>query len=338
MKKSISNVCLAPNKKNEILQGGKKMNDLLTVDDLSMHDIERLIQRALSFKNANKLPKYSSTVVNIFYENSTRTKYSFHQAERKLGLDIINFEPESSSMNKGESLYDTLLTFQALGAGIAVIRHPDEKFYEELKGLKMAIINAGAGAGAHPTQSLLDIMTLYEEFHTFKDLKVAIVGDLKHSRVAKSNMKLLKKLGAKLYFCSPKEYQDPIFSDYGEYKELDDIIEIADAVMLLRIQNERHIVQFSNLNYCNLYGMNQIRYGKLKENAIIMHPGPINRNVEISEELIEAPKSRFFMQMTNGVYMRMAILEMIIQRSEVKDDLEKRLNDSKQWFTLEKGH
>lgn len=294
------------------------MNSLLTVSDLEISEIKTLIKRALWFKKTKDYPQYDHTVVNIFYENSTRTKYSFKMAEKKLGLDVTDFDIQNSSINKGESLYDTLLTFQAMDVEIAVVRHPDNDFYQELNGLKMGVINAGAGSGEHPTQSLLDIMTIYEDFGSFKGLKVAIVGDVKHSRVAKSNMKLLHKLGSKIYFCSPKEYQDQSFSDFGKYVDIDDIIEEADVIMLLRIQKERHSTRHSDLNYCNLYGMNQKRYDNLKDKTIIMHPGPINRNVEISEELIEAPKSRFVMQMTNGVYMRMAILEMIIKKSEDK--------------------
>lgn len=292
------------------------MNSLLSVDDFNKREFKALLDRALSFKYSNDYPQYDKSIVNLFFENSTRTKYSFLKAEKNLGLDIIDFAADRSSLNKGESLYDTLLTFKALGADMAVIRHPEDKFYEELEGLKMPIINAGAGCGEHPSQSLLDMMTIYEEFKTFQGLKIAIVGDLKHSRVAKSNMKLLKNLKASLYFVSPENYQEPIFSDYGEYVELDEIIEDLDVVMLLRIQHERHDSQYNNENYCERYGLNKKRYEKMGEKAIIMHPGPINRNVEISEELIEAKKSRFVMQMTNGLYMRMAIIEHLILKSE----------------------
>ena len=311
------------------------MNNLLTVDDLKPHDIRALILRALDFKQNKDFPNYPHTIVNIFYENSTRTKYSFKMAEKHLGMDVIDFEIESSSINKGESLYDTLLTFKALGAELAVVRHPDNNFYDDLQTLDMGIINAGAGSGAHPTQSLLDMMTIYEEFETFQNLKVAIVGDLKHSRVAKSNMKLLKTLGAQLYFCSPKEYQDKDFENYGEYKSIDEVVEFADVVMLLRIQKERHKTEHTDEHYCDLYGMNPSRYERLKNDAIIMHPGPINRNVEISEELIEAPKSRFVMQMTNGVYMRMAILEKVSEEARAMNDI-KKCNDTPREWNLSK--
>ena len=193
------------------------MNSLLTVNDLEINEIKPLIKRAINFKNNKNHPHYDNTVVNIFFENSTRTKYSFKMAEKKLGLDVTDFEIQNSSINKGESLYDTLLTFQSMGVEIAVVRHPENDFYSGLKGLEIGIINAGAGSGEHPTQSLLDIMTIYEEFETFRDLKIAIVGDVKHSRVAKSNMKLLNKLGSQIYFCSPKEYQDTSFTNYGQY-------------------------------------------------------------------------------------------------------------------------
>ncbi|CAM3678325.1 aspartate carbamoyltransferase catalytic subunit [Erysipelothrix urinaevulpis] len=293
------------------------MNALLSVNDLNGNDVETLIHRALLFKTTKEYPKYNQTVVNLFYENSTRTKYSFLMAQRNLGLDILDFEIEKSSVSKGESLYDTLLTFKAIGVQLAVVRHPEDEFYNALTPLNMKMINAGAGCGEHPTQSLLDIMTIYEEYGSFKGLNVLIIGDLRHSRVAKSNAKILTKLGANLHFSSPDMYQDDVFKQFGDYVEVDRVIESMDVVMMLRIQNERHDECGDLLMYQKEYGMTVERYNKLKNDAIIMHPGPINRNVEIVDELVEAEKSRFVVQMENGVYMRMAILEALINESEI---------------------
>ena len=175
------------------------------------------------------------TVVNLFYENSTRTKVSFEMAE-KTKLNTITLDVATSSVSKGESLYDTCKTLEAIGADALVIRHPDNKYYSELQSLNIPIINGGDGSGSHPTQSLLDMMTIYERFGQLAGLKIAIVGDIKHSRVAKSNAQALSKMGADVYFSGPELLQDPTLN--VPYISLDDAVENCDVVMLLRVQHE----------------------------------------------------------------------------------------------------
>lgn len=198
-----------------------------------------------------------------------------------------------------------------------MIRHPEVDYYRELIAsptITTSIINGGDGSGQHPSQSLLDLMTIYEEFGHFEGLKVAIAGDLDHSRVAKSNMQILKRLGAELFFAGPEEWRSQEFADYGQFVTIDEIIDQVDVMMFLRVQHERHDsgAVFSKEDYHAQHGLTQERYDRLKETAILMHPAPINRDVEIADHLVEAPKSRIVQQMTNGVFVRMAILESVL--------------------------
>ncbi|MEG0328415.1 MAG: aspartate carbamoyltransferase catalytic subunit [Erysipelothrix sp.] len=291
------------------------MKNFLSVDDLEIETVTALITQAIKFKEGSDVPQFRGTVVNMFFENSTRTKHSFEMAEHKLGLHTMNFDVSTSSVNKGESLYDSVLTMQALGADVAVIRHGENDFYETLEPLSISIINAGSGCGSHPSQSLLDMMTIVDEFKTLVGLKVVIVGDIRHSRVAMSNMKLLKRMGAQVYFSGPKKFFDESYLAYGEYIELDEALKKVDVVMLLRIQLERHedVMKTSQKTYHEFYGLTEKRYESLLDHAIIMHPAPVNRDVEIADCLVESKKSRIVDQMTNGVYMRMAILEKIME-------------------------
>ncbi|ASP28486.1 aspartate carbamoyltransferase catalytic subunit [Spiroplasma corruscae] len=291
-----------------------KFNNLLTIESLSNEEIMYLIKKALNFKLNNEIPKLKreTFIANIFFENSTRTHKSFEIAQKMLGFNSINLEVSRSSIQKGETLYDTVLSLDCLNVEAFIIRHPEKEYYNKIlnsKNLRTKLINAGDGVGEHPTQSLLDLMTIYENFKTFKDIKVAICGDLKHSRVAHSNMKILKRLGAKIYFSGPLIWYEDYYKDYGEYKKIDDLINEVDVMMLLRVQNERHIEKFDKSdNYLIKYGLNNTRYKKLKKNSIIMHPCPVNRNVEIESCLIESSKSKLLAQMKNGLYMRIAIL------------------------------
>lgn len=291
------------------------MKNFLSVDELEIKTIDELMMRAIEFKNGSSTPQYEGTVVNMFFENSTRTKHSFEMAEHQLGLHAMNFDVSTSSVNKGESLYDSVLTMQALGADIAVVRHGDNNFYEALKDMDICIVNAGSGCGSHPSQSLLDMMTIKNEFGKITGLKIVIVGDIRHSRVAMSNMKLLKRMGAKVYFAGPDKFFDSSYLEYGEAIELDDALKIVDVIMLLRIQLERHenVMKTTQETYHELYGLTEKRYEQLLDHTIIMHPAPVNRGVEIAGNLVESKKSRIVEQMTNGVYMRMAILEKIME-------------------------
>ncbi|GAX47352.1 aspartate carbamoyltransferase catalytic subunit [Pseudolactococcus reticulitermitis] len=286
---------------------------------LSNDEVLGLIKRAQDFKYQRIKPVFNRQffVANLFFENSTRTHKSFEVAEKKLGLDVIEFEASTSSVKKGETLYDTVLTMSAIGVDVCVIRHTDEDYYQELvdsRTIQAAIVNGGDGSGQHPSQSLLDLMTIYEEFGTFDGLKIMIAGDITHSRVAKSNMQMLKRLGAAIYFTGPESWYADEFDVYGQYVGLDDMIDSVDVLMLLRVQHERHESgeTFSKEAYHAQYGLTHARYAQMKASAIIMHPAPVNRGVEIASDLVEAPKSRIIAQMTNGMFMRMAILEAIL--------------------------
>ena len=285
---------------------------MLTTADLTVEKINSLLIAADEFSKGKVLkPTKEIYVSNLFFEDSTRTKTSFDIAERKLGLQVVPFDVTSSSVNKGESLYDTVKTLQSLGVNLLVIRHKQDQFYKELKEIDLPIINGGDGTGNHPSQTLLDLMTIHQEFGKFKGLKIGIVGDVKHSRVANSNAVALRKMGAKVYFSGPEKWFDEGAIINGTYLSIDDLVKEVDVLMLLRIQHERHNekMKISLNNYHKKFGLTLEREKTMKENAIIMHPAPINRGVEIHDDLVESPRSRIFQQMRNGVFARMAILK-----------------------------
>jgi aspartate carbamoyltransferase catalytic subunit len=254
-------------------------------------------------------------VVNLFFENSTRTRFSFEVAEKRLGAHVLNFQESASSTQKGETIYDTIKTIESMGVEVAVIRHSQNGLLEDLQDrLELKLINAGIGNEEHPTQALLDILTMKQEFGTLQGLKVAIIGDLKHSRVASSNYHGLKKLGAEVILSGPDVYKplDPELREGSTWLPIEDAIGEADAVMMLRIQYERHQdrgLELSQNEYHNKYGLTEDRARFMKKGAIIMHPAPFNRDVEIASSLIESPRSRIFKQVNNGVAVRMAVLE-----------------------------
>ena len=285
---------------------------MLTTADLTVEKINSLLIAADEFSKGKVLkPTKEIYVSNLFFEDSTRTKTSFDIAERKLGLQVVPFDVTSSSVNKGESLYDTVKTLQSLGVNLLVIRHKQDQFYKELKEIDLPIINGGDGTGNHPSQTLLDLMTIHQEFGKFKGLKIGIVGDVKHSRVANSNAVALRKLGAIVYFSGPEKWFDEGAIINGTYLSIDDLVKEVDVLMLLRIQHERHDekMKISLNNYHKKFGLTLEREKTMKQNAIIMHPAPINRGVEIHDDLVESPRSRIFQQMRNGVFARMAILK-----------------------------
>ncbi|MBC9874157.1 aspartate carbamoyltransferase catalytic subunit [Macrococcoides bohemicum] len=292
------------------------MRHLHSITDLSNEAIMTTIQRAIDIKNGNVANFSEIYAANLFFENSTRTKCSFEVAERKLGMQVIPFETGTSSVTKGESLYDTCKTMESIGCNVLVIRHPENDYYKQLDGLNIPIVNGGDGSGQHPTQCLLDLMTIYEEFGKFDGLKVVICGDILNSRVARSNFDALTRLGAEVKFVAPDAWIDN--SIPAEYVNIDDVIEEVDVCMLLRVQHERHdkASSFTKEEYNKRFGLNQARYDKLKDNAIILHPAPVNRDVEIASELVEAPKARIFKQMENGVYTRMSILSQVIEGNQ----------------------
>ncbi len=296
---------------------------LLSMEDLTTKEILALVHRAKELKEqptalSGKL-ETQTFVANLFFEPSTRTHKSFEVAEKRLGMEVIEFDAKTSSLNKGETLYDTVKTLEAIGTSICVIRHSEDAYYKSLLAaghLSVSLVNGGDGSGQHPSQCLLDLVTISQEFGHFEGLKVAIVGDISHSRVAKSNMEVLNRLGAQVYFSGPREWYDAKICDsYGQYLPYDDLVDQVDVLMLLRVQHERHDGRetFSKTDYHTHYGLTTERYQRLKESAIIMHPAPVNRDVEIADSLVESPKSRIYQQMQNGVYTRMAILEAILR-------------------------
>lgn len=288
------------------------MKDFLSVADMQTEEMIQLLKTAKRLRDTDVSFHRQIFVANLFFEPSTRTKMSFLVAQRKLGLEPLEFHAETSSIKKGESLYDTARTFEAIGANVLVIRHQKNDWVEEVEGkLSIPIINAGAGTKEHPTQSLLDAYTIYEEFGTFNNINVVIAGDIKHSRVAHSNAEMLTRLGANVYVSGAKSMQDSNLP--YPYLPIDQAIEICDVFMLLRIQFERHETNITEAkDYLSHYGLTVEREMNMKDNAIIMHPGPVNRGVEIDSMLVECERSRIFNQMENGVYVRMAILQQLL--------------------------
>ncbi|NLH62921.1 MAG: aspartate carbamoyltransferase catalytic subunit [Erysipelotrichaceae bacterium] len=285
-------------------------NSLLSMHDLSTDNILHILDDASSFHVSHsdwQLPCSKALVANLFFEASTRTHYSFVSAELQLGCKVADIQTSTSSVIKGESLYDTVKTLESIGYDAIVIRHSKDAYYKELENINIPILNAGDGAGDHPTQCLLDLLTMQQEFHTLSHLNVLICGDISHSRVASSNKVALEEFGSTVKFCGPKEWQRPGY----EMVDFDEALPQADVVMMLRIQKERGaaLSQMSNEEYLQQYGLTKQRYEKMKKTAIIMHPAPVNRGIEIDSDLVEAPKSRIFAQMANGVLVRKAVIK-----------------------------
>lgn len=290
------------------------MKHMTTLKELKAEEILAILDRAEDFKKGEQKTYSNMVFANLFFEPSTRTQNSFIMAEKKMGIQDINMNVEASSVKKGETLYDTVKTFEALGVNGVVIRSSEERYYEQLVGkVKIPVLNGGDGAGDHPTQSLLDLMTIREEFGKLEGLKVLILGDIRFSRVAKTNIEVMKRLGMEVFICAPEPLKDPAY----DYIDCDDAFGKVDVVMLLRVQHERHDhrMNITQEEYLAEYGLNKNRYAEMKEHAIIMHPAPFNRGWEIDSDLVESPKSRIFKQMANGVFARMAVIERALDRS-----------------------
>ncbi|XMB72977.1 aspartate carbamoyltransferase catalytic subunit [Mycoplasmatota bacterium WC30] len=284
------------------------MKNLFSLRDLSVLDMHKILDEAEAFKSGKEFNELAGKkVANLFFEASTRTHYSFIAAEQNLGMNNTNFNSEASSIKKGESLYDTVKTFESIGFDALVIRHPQNSYFNQLKGVNIPILNGGDGTGNHPTQSLLDLMTIREEFGKFEGLKCTIIGDIRHSRVAHTNIEVMKRLGMEVYISGPTEFDDGT----GEYIDLDKALREMDVIMLLRVQYERHgyEIQLSKEEYLKNYGLTMEKVEMMKPTAIIMHPAPFNRKTEIDDDVVECEKSRIFKQMTNGVYVRMAVIK-----------------------------
>ncbi len=295
--------------------------DLLSIDDLSADDIYRVLDTAEAMREIGERPikkvptLRGKTVVNLFYEPSTRTRTSFEIAEKRLSADTLNIAVQSSSVLKGETLADTAMNIEAMSPDMIVIRHSSSGACHLLSRIcKSRIINAGDGLHEHPTQALLDAFTIKQHKPAIAGLKVAIVGDLLHSRVLRSNVLLLTKLGAHVFVSGPPTLVPRGIEQLGvTVATVDDAVRDADVVMMLRIQQERMQGAFfpSLREYYHLFGMTPERVSRARPDVIIMHPGPMNRGVEIASEVADGPYSVILEQVANGVAVRMAVLYLL---------------------------
>ena len=306
-----------------------KRKDLLGIEDLTVEEIVRILDLADSFKEVShreikKVPTLrGKTVINFFYEPSTRTRTSFEIAAKRLSADTLSLSATGSSVVKGESLIDTAKTLQAMHPDAVIIRHSSSGAPHFLaRRMDFAVINAGDGAHEHPTQALLDMLTIRDMKSRLAGLKVAIVGDILHSRVARSNMLGLVKMGAKVAVAGPPSMMPAAVERYGvsAYRRIEPAIEGADVVMMLRIQLERQKESlFPGVReYARVYGLNRARLALAAPDAIVMHPGPMNRGVEISPDVADGPHAVVLNQVTNGVAVRMALLYLLLGGGERK--------------------
>jgi aspartate carbamoyltransferase catalytic subunit len=299
-----------------------KSKDLLGIKELTSEEIYHILETASGFRDVlqrdiKKVPPLrGKTVVSLFFEPSTRTKTSFALAAKRLSADFVNFSVSTSSVLKGETIQDTAFTIQSLGADFVVIRHGSSgvpHFLSQI--LDMSVINAGDGANEHPTQALLDLFTIESHKKEFKGLTVAIIGDIAHSRVAKSNIYALLKLGAKVRVICPPTLMPAEIEKLGVevFHSIDDGLKHADVIMTLRLQLERQRKGFlpSLKEYFKLYGLTADRLKLAEKDAIVMHPGPMNRGVEIASTVADGPQSVILEQVTNGLAVRMAVLYLL---------------------------
>lgn len=288
------------------------MRHFISVSQLTEENIFSLMETAEKLRQEQFQITQKIFAANLFFEPSTRTKMSFIVAQKKLGLEELDFHCGKSSVQKGESLYDTARTFEAIGAQMLVIRHPADKWIDEINAnVNIPIISGGAGKKEHPTQCMLDLLTIYQEYGHLKGLNIVIAGDIKHSRVARSNANALKRLGVNVYLCAAPGFEDHSLN--FPYVTMDEAVELCDVLMLLRIQHERHEASTFVGDYLAHFGLTKEREARMKQRAIILHPAPINRGVEIDSDLVECQRSRIFKQMNNGVYMRMAIMMTLLK-------------------------
>ncbi len=302
------------------------INHLIGMKELEKRQIEALLARANDWANRPHEQAHvlnGRFVANLFFEPSTRTRFSFEVAEKRLGAHVLNFAAENSSTTKGETVYDTLRTLESMGVEAAVIRTSENNLLQELADqVKLRLINAGDGTNEHPTQCLLDLLTMKRHFGKIAGLKVAIIGDLRHSRVLGSHLHALPKLGAELVLSGPPGMMRAKEEVPASIKtvEIEEAIETADVVMMLRVQLERHqhVLFDTKELYHEAFGLTLERAKRMKKGAVIMHPAPVNRGVEIDSSLVEAEQSLIFTQVSNGVPVRMAVLESLLMGGEQK--------------------
>lgn len=292
---------------------------LLSLEHLTREEIVYVLDTAESFKEVStrsvkKVPALRGrVVVNMFFEESTRTRMSFTLAAQRLGADVLDFSAKISSAAKGESLRDTARNIEAMGVDIMILRHPAAGApYDLARAVSCCVVNAGDGQHAHPTQGLLDLFTIRERKGRIEGLNVAIVGDIAHSRVARSNLDGLLKLGARVTFVGPPTLAPKVFEKLGARvtHDLDAVLPETDVVNMLRIQRERITSNVfpSTREYVRLFGMNRQRLARCKPDVLIMHPGPVNRGIELAADVADGPSSSILRQVTNGLAARMAVL------------------------------
>ena len=304
------------------------VSHLLGIKYLQEEDLHLIFETATHFKEVinrpiKKVPSLRDiTIANLFFENSTRTKLSFELAEKRLSADVLNFSANQSSLKKGETLVDTVNNILAMKVDMVVIRHPDPGAAHFLsKRVKSCIINAGDGTHEHPSQALLDAFSLQEKFGDLSEKRIAIVGDILHSRVALSNIYALKMLGAKVKVCAPKSLIPKHIDSLGVEVSSDfkQTLNWCDAVNMLRVQNERMELNYfpSSREYSQSYGLTNELMKELRKEIIILHPGPINRGVEISSEVADSDQAIILDQVENGVAIRMAIIYLLASKLNI---------------------
>lgn len=291
------------------------MKDLFSIEQLSKNEIKEILQIASEYDLKYVSDEFRNrTLILAFFETSTRTKLSFEIAAKNLGLKVIDFMPELSSIKKGESLVETLRTIEAMGVDIAVVRHKEEGTAQMLATqLGMSILNAGDGVNQHPSQALLDALTLKEVFGELQDFKITICGDILHSRVARSNIELLSKFDVDISLCGPKELLGDSYSTLSYHENMDIAVQNSDVVMCLRIQKERmEQTEVPNTSeYFEKYGFKK-KHFEMNKNILLMHPGPVNYGVDIEDGLQNHDRCLINNQVRNGVLTRMAIIKKIL--------------------------
>ncbi len=300
-----------------------KRKDLIGLEELTRREIEYILDTAVTFKEVStrqvkKVPPLrGKTVVNLFFEPSTRTKTSFELAAKRLSADVLSFEVSSSSISKGETIIDTAENIEAMKVDCFIVRHSVAGAPELIsKNVSSAVINAGDGCHEHPTQALLDLFTVKENLGRIEGVKISIIGDILHSRVARSDIWGFSKLGADVCVCGPPSIIPPEVESMGARVtyNLDEAVKDSDVVYLLRLQKERQKENFlsSLKEYSAFYGIDEEKYARIKDGALIMHPGPMNRGVEIKSGIAEKKNARILEQVTNGIAVRMAVLYLTV--------------------------
>lgn len=293
------------------------MHNLTSINDLSNEEIMQIINLASDFNEDKALSTcFGKHLALMLFENSTRTHFSFEMAANKLGIHVYNLDTTKTSMSKGESIKDTIDNLYEIGINGVVIRHSESGFVDKLineANCPMKFINGGDGNNAHPTQALLDFYTMIKHLDTVENKKISIIGDIKHSRVAHSNIKLLKKFGANICLCSPKYFKDDSHEAISTDK-LEEALKDADVAMFLRIQKERLEDRIPIFDYVHDYCLTKKKLENwAKNDVLIMHPGPVNRDIELSSEIVDSEYGKTILEQAhNGVFVRMAVLDLIL--------------------------